>query len=528
MQVFPAKKKFVADERGSLAIATAGALVLLVTCIGAAIDFGRWYSMRSQHANAVDAALLAGAHYLTMHPGDTSGSIATSQAYYKHNLKSQAQIASNSVAFKTADSGQSLTFTGGATINTLLLRLIGLTSLQLAVPAKAVLSQAGGSAGSNIEIAVMLDVTGSMCDDGTGPCSSGTKIDGVKAAATNLANIMLGQPSTTYTSRIALVPFSSAVRLDDDGAGTPIMQNLTGQAATWSGYQGTVISCSGSGYYDGEIWVDTRACTYGWTHAVNWRLMPCVTERYFSASDTFDAGDSVPGPNNWLGGHGGDRFPLSWDSATTPFTSYTGASSSDVTWQWDYSADGSGCASQPGNAVLPLTSDLNVVNDRINSLAAYGSTAGALGTSWVQYMLSPNWSGIWGGSSAPGSYADTRTKQANGAPVLRKVAVLMTDGGFNTFRQSVTDPASDGGAQMQRISNFAIDVCNNMKSNGIEVYTVGFNLNALDANAQAIAAATLQACGSDVSHFYNTLNVQQLNQAFTSIAVNLSPVRLSQ
>jgi hypothetical protein len=104
----------------------------------------------------------------------------------------------------------------------------------------------------------------------------------------------------------------------------------------------------------------------------------------------------------------------------------------------------------------------------------------------------------------------------------------MTDGGFNSFRQGVTSYAADGGVQMQNVSNYAVQVCNNMKANGIEIYTVGFNLDALSTGEQAIATATLLACGTDVSHFYNSLNVTQLDAAFKDIAIRVTPVRLYQ
>ena len=58
--------------------------------------------------------------------------------------------------------------------------------------------------GSNVEIALMLDVTGSMCD----PC---TKIDAVKSAAKDLIDIVVWADQSQYYSRVALAPFAEAV-----------------------------------------------------------------------------------------------------------------------------------------------------------------------------------------------------------------------------------------------------------------------------------------------------------------------------
>ena len=100
----------------------------------------------------------------------------------------------------------------------------------------------------------------------------------------------------------------------------------------------------------------------------------------------------------------------------------------------------------------------------------------------------------------------------------------MTDGGFNTGRQAAsTDPS-----YMQTISDRAVSVCTNMKKNGIEIYTVAFDMASLGTREAAIAEATLKACGTDISHFYNSLTASDLQSAFRDIALKLSPIRLSQ
>ena len=87
------------------------------------------------------------------------------------------------------------------------------------------------------------------------------------------------------------------------------------------------------------------------------------------------------------------------------------------------------------NAVLPLTADKTILKRTHRPIRKPAARPAALGgTSWAWYMLSPKWSSIWTGPAQPGSYADVTAKQSNGAPVLRKVAVLMTDGVYNSLR----------------------------------------------------------------------------------------------
>jgi hypothetical protein len=61
-----------------------------------------------------------------------------------------------------------------------------------------------------------------------------------------------------------------------------------------------------------------------------------------------------------------------------------------------------------------------------------------------------------------------------------------------------------------------------MKAKGIEVYTVGFQLD----NQTAID--TLSKCATDASHFYNSSTGDALKAAFRDIALKISTLYLSQ
>jgi hypothetical protein len=70
-------------------------------------------------------------------------------------------------------------------------------------------------------------------------------------------------------------------------------------------------------------------------------------------------------------------------------------------------------------------------------------------------------------------------------------------------------------------------VCSFAKAKGIEVYTIGFGLNA-SVSAQAKALAALQACATDANHYFDATNAAALNAAFVAISHKLSQVRLAQ
>jgi len=307
---------------------------------------------------------------------------------------------------------------------------------------------AGGNAGTNLELSLMLDTTGSML---------GQKIEDMKVAAKELIDIVVWGDQSQYTSKVAIAPFSSRVNVGSYAA------QLTGLATTWSGKS----------------------------------LRPCVTER--TGTEAFT--DAPPASGAWLNGSGGDR---NYDNQ-------------------NYSSPAS-CTQQ--EAIIPLTSNRDVLKTAIDNFTAGGSTAGSLGTAWAWYLLSPRWASIWSGDSAPAPYSDITTMTPKGMPKLHKVAVLMTDGIYNT-RGGVQ--YSDGGAEAIAISNNAVSICNNMKAAGIKVYTIGFQLG-----GSALAINTLKACASreaddpadNPSYFIAAESGDELRMAFRQIALQLATLRI--
>src|SRR5262249_45342346 len=82
-----------------------------------------------------------------------------------------------------------------------------------------------------------------------------------------------------------------------------------------------------------------------------------------------------------------------------------------------------GVCTIPSNAAIqPLSSDKTALIAKVDALTAAGGTAGHLGTAWAWYTLSPNWNSLW----------STNGAAAYGSADLQKIAILMTDGEYNT------------------------------------------------------------------------------------------------
>lgn len=504
------------DERGAVAIVFGLSAMALAAAAGTAIDYSRYTNVRTQIQVALDSAVLAGGRAMQINSDDFSAATAVAQNFFKLQMAKTLAGSVPDASFSAAEGNTAIEGSVTVPVATPVLSFLNINALTATATSKAKFSIGGGpSGGSNLEISLMLDMTGSMCEDGNGPCNSGDKIDALKEAAKDLVNIVVKDGSSQMT-RVALVPFGTRVRVGppDNAATNALMATLTGLPATWSGYYNECVAWTGSGG-DSESAGNWSCTDYDVVERTNWLVMPCVTDR--TGDEEFT--DAAPGNDQWLNAHDGGRFPLSWDSSNTAITDHLGGSAADPAEHWNF-GDGGYCGDDydESNTILPLTSEKGGIISHIEGLRAVGATAGQLGTAWSWYMLSPNWSGIWTGDSAPGPYSDL-TAMENGVPKLRKIAVLMTDGHYNTYRGwKDFDPDT--------VSNNAVTICNNMKAAGIEVFTVGFALDELPDADKARAMNTLRSCGTDLQHFYDAINAAQLKQSFQAIALELSKLYL--
>ena len=446
--------KFARDRSGSVAVVF-GLIAMCMLCImGAAIDYGRWLHARDQTLNAIDSAVLAAGRALQVNPGDEDAALAIAQKYYTENTRTRPALVSDTIIFKTEDHGLSVTAEGAAYIGTTLLRLAQIDKLPLfelsgAEFSKAVLA-VGGNADTNLEVALMLDTSGSM--------GSNTKFQDMKEAATDLVNIVVWEDQSSHTSKVSIAPFSADMSVP-------------------ASYLNDV---RGPGPFDPVSYTYTcgsKKSGYG-TCTGNYTPSPCVAERTGAEKYT----DAAPGEGKYV-------MPVLTSN--------------------------SACSQSKQNEMMPLTNDKSVLTTKINDLQLGGGTAGHLGTAWAWYTLSPNWNQVWPSNPAA----------AYGVPNTKKIAILMTDGEYNTQYDAngvKTGSAGAGPAVNASSVEQAKALCDGMKTAGITVYTVGFDLG---GNQTAIA--TLEYCATDQSKFYNADGGDELKQAFRDIALQLSTLHLS-
>lgn len=461
---------FVAARSGSVSILFGLMAMVMFLVIGGAIDMARWLHARTETIAAVDAAVLAAGRNLQVNGLDGDAAMALAQNYYEANVSNRAPVSEDSITFKVVEEGTAVTADGTAFLETTFLKLAGINELPLlklsgSEYSKAVLS-VNGNAEFSLEVSLMLDLTGSMCNSGTNGCSSGEKLDAMKEAAKDLINIVVWDDQGAYSSRVALVPFSASVNIGTldasilkDGASSKKMTNNNGYSFWWK------------------------------------KSPSCAAERVGTNAYT-DVGPA-----------GSDRL--------TPVYSSNGV-----------------CQPDAQNAVVPLSSDKSLLNAKIDAFQATGSTAGHLGTAWSWYTLSPNWSGVLPASGKPQPYSMLSQLSSKGRPLLQKIAVLMTDGEYNTqyCETGQRDRNGSGGngtkgncdAPNGTSANQARALCAAMKAKGITVYTVGFQLQ-----AGGEAEQTLSQCATSEDHVFLAQNSTELKQSFRNIALKISDLHLS-
>ncbi len=162
----------------------------------------------------------------------------------------------------------------------------------------------------------------------------------------------------------------------------------------------------------------------------------------------------------------------------------------------------------PEAAVLPLVQGKTTVKDAINAMNAKGCTRYDIGTVWGWRNISPRWQGLWAGSpgSLPLAYEESD---------MEKAIIIMTDGANTPSCLQDVQSTSETEAAFSR-------TCTDMKANGIVIYTITFQLEDPDTNS------LFRSCASGTERYFKSPSSESLEAAFTTIANDLSTLRLSQ
>ena len=410
-------KNFYRDRSGSIAMLFGLFLVPVIMLLGLAIDGLRTLNATTTVTGALDAAALAAARAMT--EGNLSDAEVTEVAnrFFLANARG-----ADKVSYSNFDPLVVTTDRDANEVTVAVIARVPTTFAKIAnVNEFTIRRQASATVGINeIEIGLMLDVTGSMRRNG--------KLRALQRATKDLIDAVVPEGPNAGRVRIALAPYSEQVNV---GRFAP----LVADARNASG---------------------------------------CVVERR-------------------AGGIDSDDPPV-------------GAGKFHVLTRADQRRYRRNLC--PDAEILPLTSDKDQLRRAVDRYRANGWTAGHLGIQWAWNLVSPRWSGVWPGASAPKPYGQAR---------LTKAVVLMTDGEFNT---AYTGAPGNGPMAAESYAHTR-ELCRNMKDREVVVFSVAFDLR------QRRAEEALSECASSPEFFYRAENEEELRQAYRDIAIKLTQLRLS-
>lgn len=525
-------RRFRRDIRANIALVFAIAVIPLIAAIGAALDYSRWADARSAVQAIVDATAMQvvgrSRDRAALDAAEESLRIRLEQVTHSPIIRAIRVMRENPVEETTTLVAVSVD--GG--VPTTFMRFFGFTELPLYAEART-----RGELRS-FEISLVLDVTGSMRFRG--------RIEALRGAAHDLIDIVLpANEATGDRLLINIVPYVTAVNigrhrgdwlapLDQPPHNHPPGTSRFGNRYIWTEDEVPGADCRGTDVtWDPAL----RVCYIGrrseWTRpgpcpgvriggtchvADGWR--GCVEERRRGSHALSDATPATMPfqPYYWpsWGGVGNpDAEPLHNSYLPVPVDESVATNASSNMGR----GPNLGC---PQNEITDWSNDRRFLKDTIDSLMPWGrsGTMTHAGLAWGWRTLSPRWAGMWGNTPAPRDYDPEN---------VEKIVIFMTDGVNQFFARDAPVDESDytslgfisenDGIDKSNDQEFLdgkmLEICARMKEEGIEIFSIGFDLQRFSEGTRT--RQMLRECATSPDHFFDT-DVSNIDGAFDQIA----------
>lgn len=232
-------KRFWRNRDGGVSPMLAIAALPLFGAVGAAIDYGRIASFRTEMQSALDATALM----LSKEAQGMSGAdIGTKASAYFTALFTNPQATNVQITqqFSSPQAGNfSLKITGSATANTIFANLFGQSSVTFSASTEVLWGI------KKLNLALVLDNTGSMSQNG--------KMTNLKTAAHNLLTTLQKAAKQPGDVQVAIVPFATDVNVGTNYVNASWIDWTDWEAANGTCSKSTYTSQS-SCVANGKIW----------------------------------------------------------------------------------------------------------------------------------------------------------------------------------------------------------------------------------------------------------------------------------
>ncbi|AZO65590.1 MULTISPECIES: pilus assembly protein [unclassified Mesorhizobium] len=458
---------FARDRSGNFAVLFGIVASVLTLGAGFAVNVSQLYNAKSSLQGVVDAAVTSTARDLTTGVIKEADANASVQLFLDANSEAGILQADQIVLDKLTVDRTANTVQADVHVDVgFYFPLFGMGDVKRVEASTTALYS-----DKQIEVAMMLDVTGSMAASWY---KNTDKIGDLRTAASKAVTDLLkwNRDENDPRIRIAIVPYAEAV-------------NTGGLAGT--------------------VFVETE-------HGPE---VPPPTDAPVSVSSATPAEDECATERK-------DKDGYADYSSDGPYTPRVDNNGKTYLAKVNRDYDMRNC---PLAALVPLTADEDKLLKTIDDFTAAGVTAGGIAAQWGYYMLSPSWRSATadaGLGAGPANFDKRR---------VAKIAILMTDGLFNTaFAKGRGAPNWQGQGQTSRSNAEAI--CGNMKRDGIEVFTIGFDLNdpTMTVNERDQAKSVLKNCStadtSSLKHYYEAATGPELTDAFSEITRNIEKLTI--
>jgi Flp pilus assembly protein TadG len=575
-------RRFLFNERGSVAIYFGLSAIVFVGVAGLAVDAARGYLIKARLSEAIDAAALAGGKALQNDTDPNHNAVNNDVLAFFHanfpNGSMGANVAEPTIVVDT--NSTSVTVSSNARIKTTLMAVLGFSNMLMTASAQV------ARAATGLDVVLSFDNSGSMGETIAG--DSQTKIEQQRQNGKDLVDL-LAKPFTTGLQQqlitvqgvpysllnIGVVPWSAKVNVKTyDTSGSGSTPSGTGTWTAGASYStdpmgrypsGAGTAADAAKGYTGKIYtspisevpmlLDPSKLMGGWSG--------CVYARYngdtnYDNDADLTLGAATVGGTSWPGwepiseteGDSSSCFQASWNNGQSAFA-FVSPFFFPAPNGW-YTLSNSqrhndGCSDCPDNGILPLQSNTTAVKTMIGKLDDDGNTNAAQGLFWAYEVLMPG---------APFDEAVVSP------PFPRAQAiVLMTDGqshGGNGDAYHGWFGAGDQSSSATAFGTMKMPVydtaCNlsttNVSNNlGNRLLALATKIKGCDVNKGGAGQGPVkiyviqyqQAGESDLTtllsqvatttttpYFFSASNGTQLQAAFTQIGASLSALRLVQ
>ncbi len=443
------------DISGAIALMFGLMLPIFVGVAGVSLDYSQAFLVKQRLAQALDAAALAAA------ASSTDEAVITQKV--KDFFDANYPPDKLGVTFEPVVNivGDEIIVTGSAYYNTTFLSVLGIDNIDISADT-TVLREIQG-----VEVVLVMDNTGSM--------NSNNNIGALRDAASNFVYIMYGididdgklvDPSLLDSMvtrdpehiKIGLVPYSAAVNVGVYGLGYDY-----------------------NGDYYGVPFVNNPHDLSYTTSRWSWDWMGCVLAHDYP-NDTLDH----EGP--W------DMYRYCRDANDDPYCHLN---------------DDGEVKGKPNNRCIrtpltPLVTSPTKLKTSIDAMVAGGNTYGNVGMVWGGRVISPEYP-FEEGVAWDNQY-------------WRKVVVMMTDG-KNTmhYRYSAYGPTQDHDITANDLNDRFTEVCDDLKSKGVIIYTVTFYYSVNEATKDLY-----RQCATSEDYYYDAPDQEDLIESFETISRELS------